>query len=65
MEAHFHTEKGAALMLGGIPDVEEKRVRFGIPLPRMLSFLAFGNFTAEVKGLEAFPREDWPPESPP
>jgi cytochrome d ubiquinol oxidase subunit I len=26
----------------------------------MLSFLAWGTFHREVKGLDAFPREDWP-----
>ena len=61
MEAHFHTERGAPLILGGIPDMEEKRVRYGLELPYMLSFLAYGNFHAEVKGLEEFPEEDWPP----
>jgi cytochrome d ubiquinol oxidase subunit I len=27
----------------------------------MLSFLAHGDFNAEVKGLEEFPKEEWPP----
>jgi cytochrome bd ubiquinol oxidase subunit I len=61
MEAHFHTEKGASLILGGIPDVKERRVRFGIEIPTVLSFMAHGDFHAEVKGLEAFPETDWPP----
>ena len=61
MEAHFQTERGAPLILGGIPDMGEKRVRYGLELPYMFSFLAYGDFTAEVKGLEEFPREDWPP----
>jgi cytochrome d ubiquinol oxidase subunit I len=61
MEAHFRTERGAPLILGGIPDMEEKRVRYGLELPHMLSFLAYGNFDAEVKGLEEFPEADWPP----
>jgi cytochrome d ubiquinol oxidase subunit I len=61
MEAHFHTEKGAPLVLGGIPDAEEGRVRYAIKLPYLLSFLAHGDFNAEVKGLEAFPESDWPP----
>ena len=64
MEAHFRTEAGAPLILGGIPDEEGKRVRYAIPLPRMLSFLAFGDFDAEVKGLEDIPRDEWPPVLP-
>ncbi|MDB5105515.1 MAG: cytochrome bd-type quinol oxidase subunit 1 [Fibrobacteres bacterium] len=61
MEAHFHTERGASLILGGVPDAEGKRVRYAIRLPYLLSFLAHGDFQAEVKGLEEFPVGDWPP----
>ncbi|MEO6097743.1 MAG: cytochrome ubiquinol oxidase subunit I [Fibrobacteria bacterium] len=61
MEAHFHTEREASLVIGGVPDAEERRVRFAIKLPYLLSFLAHGDFHAEVKGLEEFPEEDWPP----
>jgi cytochrome d ubiquinol oxidase subunit I len=61
MEAHFHTERGAPLVIGGIPDEEERRVRFAIKLPYLLSYLAHGDFHSEVKGLEEFPEADWPP----
>lgn len=61
MEAHFYTQKSAPLIIGGIPDVENKKVDYAIELPGMLSFLAHGNFTAEVKGLDAIPTEDHPP----
>jgi cytochrome d ubiquinol oxidase subunit I len=64
MEAHFETASGAPLILGGLPDTEARRVRFAIPLPRMLSFLAFGDFKAEVKGLNDIPRDQWPPVLP-
>ena len=61
MEAHFHTEAGAPLLIGGIPDMAEKRVRYGVKIPMALSFLAHGDFRAPVKGLEEFPETDWPP----
>lgn len=61
MESHFRTEASAPLIVGGIPDVEKGEVRYGLELPGLLSFLAFGDFRAEVKGLEEFPRELWPP----
>lgn len=61
MEGHFHTRQAAPLVIGGIPDEEEQVVRYGIEIPGMLSFLAHGSFDAEVTGLEAFPRENWPP----
>jgi cytochrome d ubiquinol oxidase subunit I len=60
MEAHYRTESGAPIVLGGIPDDEARDVRFAIRVPRLLSILAHGDAAAEVTGLEAFPREDWP-----
>ncbi len=61
MEAHFETEKGAGLLLGGIPDQENQTVRFGLEIPKALSFLAHGDFDAEVTGLSEFPRDEQPP----
>jgi cytochrome bd ubiquinol oxidase subunit I len=60
MEAHFETQTGAPLIIGGIPDEESGTVAGAIHLPKLLSFLAFGDFDAEVKGLKEFPRELWP-----
>jgi cytochrome d ubiquinol oxidase subunit I len=61
MEAHFHTEKNAPLILGGIPDENNKRVDYALKIPGMLSFLVYGNLTDEVKGLDAIPPENHPP----
>lgn len=61
MEGHFKTENYAPLWIGGIPDVENEVMRYGIPIPGALSFLAFDEFSAEVKGLDQFPKKDWPP----
>jgi cytochrome d ubiquinol oxidase subunit I len=61
LEAHYETEKGAPLYIGGIVDEENETVSHKIELPKMLSFLAFGDFDAEVKGLKDFPKENRPP----
>jgi cytochrome bd ubiquinol oxidase subunit I len=61
MEAHFETTTRAPFLIGGIPDVETGSVSYGLEVPGMLSFLAFGDINAEVKGLNDFPREEWPP----
>jgi cytochrome d ubiquinol oxidase subunit I len=61
MEGHFKTERGASLAIGGLPDEAAKETRFAIKIPYLLSILAFGDPHAEVKGLEEFPEEDWPP----
>jgi len=60
MEAHFETGRRAPLLIGGWPDMERGETRYAIRIPGGLSFLAFGDFDAEVKGLEDFPRDEWP-----
>jgi cytochrome d ubiquinol oxidase subunit I len=60
LEGQFKTERGAPLRIGGLPDVERRETRFALEIPRGLSMLAFHDPDAEVKGLEAFPRETWP-----
>lgn len=63
MEAHYETKKGAPLYIGGIVDEEKKEVSHKIEIPKALSFLAFGDFNAEVKGLNEFPEDELPPVS--
>ena len=50
----------ALLRLFVPPDVEERATRFAIEIPRGLSLLAFHDPGAEVKGLDAVPRNEWP-----
>ncbi|SFN20389.1 cytochrome bd-I ubiquinol oxidase subunit 1 apoprotein [Chitinophaga sp. YR627] len=61
MEAHFHTEAAAPLILGGIPDEEAKEVKYAIKLPGMLSFMVHSNFETPVNGLDKIPETDHPP----
>jgi len=60
MEAHYNTEKGAPLYIGGIVNSETQEVKYKLAIPGMLSFLAFGDFDAEVKGLNDFPEDERP-----
>ena len=60
MESVFETRRGAPLLIGGLPDIERREVRFGIEIPYGLSLLAHHDPHAEVKGLDQVPREDWP-----
>ncbi len=64
MEGLFQTESGAGLTIGGIPNETERTTKFGFQIPKGLSFLAYGDFNAEVKGLNDFPEENWPPVAP-
>jgi cytochrome d ubiquinol oxidase subunit I len=61
MEALFETQKSAPLIIGGIPNVETKEVKYAIEIPGALSFLAHGDFEAEVQGLDQIPEENHPP----
>ncbi len=60
MEALYHTEAGAPLVVGGIPDDETMTVPFGLKIPKGLSLLAAHDPNATILGLNSFPRDEWP-----
>jgi cytochrome d ubiquinol oxidase subunit I len=60
MESHFETARRAPLVIGGWPDMERRETKYAIEVPAGLSLLAFHDPNAEVKGLDRFPRQDWP-----
>lgn len=60
MEAHFETQKNAPMYLLVIPGEEENLLE-AIPVPSLLSILAFNDPDAEVVGLNDIPKEDRPP----
>lgn len=59
-EALYETKKGAPLTLFGIVNAKEERVDYGVHIPKLLSFFSFSDFNAEIKGLDLFPKNDWP-----
>jgi len=63
MEGQFQTERGAPLRIGGIPDQTARETRYVIEIPHLLSFLAYHDLNATVRGLETVPERDWPPVS--
>jgi len=60
LEAHFDTEKGAPLNIGGLPDVEKGETYYALKIPYGLSLLAFHDPNSTVRGLNDFPRDEWP-----
>ena len=64
MEGLFKTETGAGIVLVGQPNEETGQIDNPIVVNDMLSFLIYGTTKAEVKGLDQFPREDWPTALP-
>jgi len=64
MEGQWETERGAPLRIGGYPDARAETTEYAIRLPKLFSYLAYGNFNAEVRGLKSFPEADRPPVPP-
>lgn len=61
MEALFQTQPGAPIVLIGQPNVEDHKIDNPIAVPNALSFLTYRRWKAEVRGLDAFPLDQWPP----
>lgn len=65
MEAQWETKRGVGLNLLLFPDpANECNAVEGICVPNALSFLAFKDGNAEIKGLKEFPKELRPPVTP-
>jgi cytochrome bd ubiquinol oxidase subunit I len=64
MEGLFHTQTNAPVVLLGQPNFEEQRIDNPIVANNVLSFLLYGTTAAEVKGLDQFPRDQWPTTLP-
>ncbi len=60
MEGRFASEAMAGIVLIGQPNLAEQRLDNAIIVPGFLSFLAYGTFHSEVKGLNEFPKDQWP-----
>ncbi|MBP7569642.1 MAG: cytochrome ubiquinol oxidase subunit I [Acidobacteria bacterium] len=61
MEGLFRTQEGAPIAIIGMPDTEKRELMDPIYVPRILSYLAYGDFRARVVGLDDYPRELHPP----
>jgi len=64
MEGLFRSSEEAPIVLVGQPDMQRLRLDNPLEIPRMLSFLTYHRWRAEVKGLDAFPRDQWPDNIP-
>jgi cytochrome d ubiquinol oxidase subunit I len=61
MEGLFHSQMGAPLAIIGMPDTASQMLIDPITVPDLLSFLAYGNFRADVKGISTYPADERPP----
>jgi len=60
MEGRFESGAYAPLATIGQPNVAAKRLDNPILLPAVLSWVAYGDVAATVRGLDSFPERDWP-----
>lgn len=62
MEGHYQSHpNGAPLILFGIPDQDEARVKYSIEIPKLSSLILKHSLDAPLNGLDTVKREDWPP----
>jgi cytochrome d ubiquinol oxidase subunit I len=64
MEGLFQTTPGAGIVIIGQPNVQTQTIDNAIEVPRVLSFLTYQAWTAQVAGLDAFPADEWPDTIP-
>jgi cytochrome d ubiquinol oxidase subunit I len=60
MEGRFDSGEMAEIDIIGQPDIARHRLDDPIRLPGVLSYVATGSFHGNVRGLGAFPQEEWP-----
>jgi cytochrome d ubiquinol oxidase subunit I len=60
MEGRFESGPYAPMAMIGQPNVAARKLDNPIVLPWALSWIAYGDFAADVRGLDAFPERDWP-----
>ena len=60
IESIWETGKGAPLLLFGIPDQELGETKYAVEVPKLASLILTHSFDGELKGLNEWPREDWP-----
>ena len=60
MEGRFESGARAEMNLIGQPNIAAGRLDNPVRLPGVLSFIAYGSFSANVQGLNDFPRDQWP-----
>ncbi|MEQ9362501.1 MAG: cytochrome ubiquinol oxidase subunit I, partial [Rhodospirillales bacterium] len=61
MEGHYETQKGAPLILFGLPDDDAEETRFAVEIPKLGSLILTHEWDGEIKGLKDWPKEDRPP----
>ena len=60
IEAYWTTKAPQGLTLVGLPDRDAKATRYGVTIPKVGNLVEGVSPTTALKGLDAWPRADWP-----
>lgn len=60
IEGHFETQKGAPLILFGMPDMAAEKTLYAIEIPKLGSLVLTHEWDGEIKGLKAWPEDERP-----
>jgi cytochrome d ubiquinol oxidase subunit I len=64
MEGHWETQRGAPLILFGIPDMAREETRLRLEIPKLGSIILVHDPDGEVRGLKDFPKDQRPTNVP-
>ena len=64
MEGHWETQRGAPLILFGMPDMQREETRLSVEIPRLGSLILRHDWDGEILGLKAFPPDQRPTNVP-
>ncbi len=64
MEGVFETKEGVELLVIGQPDMEKMRIDNPLYIPNALSFMTHFRWQSEIRGLQSFPKDQWPTNIP-
>jgi cytochrome bd ubiquinol oxidase subunit I len=61
MEGDFETQRGAPLILFGIPNAKDERIDYKLEIPKLGSLILTHDLNGEIKGLKEWPKDQRPP----
>ncbi|TCZ60862.1 cytochrome ubiquinol oxidase subunit I [Roseicella aquatilis] len=64
MEGHWETQRGAPLILFGLPDMAREETRMKVEIPYLGSLILRHDIEGEIKGLKDFPKDARPTNVP-
>jgi cytochrome d ubiquinol oxidase subunit I len=64
MEGLFKGQSAAPLLIVGQPNEVQGKIDNPLEVPGMLSMLTYRRWSAHVRGLDSFPKQDWPGNIP-